>query len=174
MKLKPLEDRIVVGRDDGAAREAEVGCEDSGRGQGVTGAEPPGAQFADHRVSDPVAQRSGARGHGERELDRSGGARHQGTAAVRAGALEVLSTPRAERALERAHDGTDQPLGQITEAQLQFLVDSMVEESSEDQDYYIDEPTLDYLADRGADAELMELLRAAISGRKHTTIRWAA
>ena len=68
----------------------------------------------------------------------------------------------------------DQPLGQITEAQLQFLVDSMVEESSEDQDYYIDEPTLDYLADRGADAELMELLRAAISGRKHTTIRWAA
>ena len=72
------------------------------------------------------------------------------------------------------NDGTDQPLGQITEAQLQFLVDSMVEESSEDQDYYIDEPTLDYLADRGADAELMELLRAAISGRKHTTIRWEA
>ncbi len=66
----------------------------------------------------------------------------------------------------------DQPLGQITEAQLQFLVDSMVEESSEDQDYYIDEPTLDYLADRGADAELMGLLRAAIAGRKHTTIRW--
>ena len=69
---------------------------------------------------------------------------------------------------------TDQPLGQITEAQLQFLVESMVEESSEDQDYYIDKPTLDYLADRGADAELLGLLRAVIAGRKHATIRWAA
>ena len=69
---------------------------------------------------------------------------------------------------------TDQPLGQITEAQLQVLVDSMVEESSEDQDYYIDEPTLDYLGDRGGDAELMGLLRAALTGRKHATIRWEA
>ena len=42
---------------------------------------------------------------------------------------------------------TDQPLGQITEAQLQFLVDSMVEESSEDQDLsliHISEPTRPY------------------------------
>jgi hypothetical protein len=69
---------------------------------------------------------------------------------------------------------SDQPLGQISEAQLQFLTDSMVEESSEDQDYYIDEPTLDYLADRGIDAELMGLLRAALAGRKNATIRWAA
>ena len=49
-----------------------------------------------------------------------------------------------------------------------------VEESSEDQDYYIDEPTLDYLGDRGGDAELMGLLRAALTGRKHATIRWEA
>ena len=69
---------------------------------------------------------------------------------------------------------SDQPLGQISEAQLQFLTDSMVEESSEDQDYYIDEPTLDYLAGRGGDAELLGLLRAALAGRKHLTIRWQA
>jgi len=69
---------------------------------------------------------------------------------------------------------SDQPLGQINEAQLQFLIDSMVEESSDDQDYYIDEPTFDYLVDRGGDAELMGLLRAALAGRKHLTIRWAA
>lgn len=69
---------------------------------------------------------------------------------------------------------SDQPLGQISEAQLNFLIDSMVEESSDDQDYYIDEPTLDYLGDRGGDAELMALLRAALAGRKHLTIRWEA
>jgi len=45
-------------------------------------------------------------------------ARHQGTAAVRAGALEVLSTPRAERALERAHDGTDLTRRQVDVAAL--------------------------------------------------------
>ncbi len=69
---------------------------------------------------------------------------------------------------------SDQPLGQISEAQLQFLTNSMVEESDDDQDYYLDEPTLDYLADRGGDAELLGLLRAALAGRKSLTIRWAA
>lgn len=67
----------------------------------------------------------------------------------------------------------DQFLGQITPAQLQFLIDSMEEESTDDQDYYLDENTLDYLEGRGADAALVALLRAALAGRRGATIRWA-
>lgn len=63
-------------------------------------------------------------------------------------------------------------LGQITPAQLQFLIDSMEEESSDDQDYYLDENTLDYLVSRDADPALIALLRAALAGRDNVTIRW--
>jgi len=66
----------------------------------------------------------------------------------------------------------DRLLGQITPAQLQFLVDSMEEESTDDQDYYLDENTLDYLIGRGADPALVSLLRAALAGRDNVTIRW--
>jgi len=67
---------------------------------------------------------------------------------------------------------TDARLGEISDAQLQFLVDSMEEESTEDQDYYLDENTLDYLIGRGADPALVALLRAALAGHKSLTIRW--
>ena len=70
------------------------------------------------------------------------------------------------------NNDTDQLLGQITPAQLQFLTDSMEEESTEDQDYYVDENTLDYLIGRGADPALVALLRAALAGGDSVTIRW--
>lgn len=43
------------------------------------------------------------------------------------------------------YDTHKRHLGTITEAQLQFLIDSMEEESTTDQDYYIEPATLDYL-----------------------------
>ena len=70
------------------------------------------------------------------------------------------------------NNDTDQLLGQITPAQLQFLTDSMEEESTEDQDYYVDENTLDYLIGRGADPALVALLRAALAGGDSVNIRW--
>ena len=70
------------------------------------------------------------------------------------------------------NNDTDQLLGQITPAQLQFLTDSMEEESTDDQDYYVDENTLDYLIGRGADPALVALLRAALAGGDSATIRW--
>ena len=64
----------------------------------------------------PGVARAGARGvrddaQGGRRvpqqlLAHAGGPRHEGTAAVGAGALEVLGAPRAERALGRADDGS--------------------------------------------------------------------
>lgn len=65
-------------------------------------------------------------------------------------------------------------VGTITEAQLAFLIDSMEEESDDDQDYYVDENNLDYLEARGADKALLALLRSALGGKKgDATVRWS-
>jgi hypothetical protein len=42
-------------------------------------------------------------------------------------------------------------LGEVTEQQLQFLIDHLEEESSTDQDYYINSDTLEMFARAGAD-----------------------
>ncbi|HUE29270.1 MAG TPA: galactosyldiacylglycerol synthase [Verrucomicrobiae bacterium] len=68
---------------------------------------------------------------------------------------------------------TGAPLGAISEEQLQFLVDQLEEESPEDQDYYINEPTLDAFEEAGADPALLVLLRKALGDREEIEIRWA-
>src|SRR5204863_7996066 len=62
-------------------------------------------------------------------------------------------------------------LGTIDEEQLQFLIDQLEEESSEDQDYYVNESTLDILEEAGADPSLITMLRAALKGRTEMDIR---
>jgi hypothetical protein len=64
-------------------------------------------------------------------------------------------------------------LGTIDEKQLQFFIDQLEEESSEDQDYYINEATLDMFQDAGADPALITMLRAALNGRIEMEIRWS-
>jgi hypothetical protein len=66
------------------------------------------------------------------------------------------------------------PIGAISEAQLERLVDSLEEESSADQDYYITSDTIDLLEEDGADAELVTILRDALSGREGMDIRWSS
>lgn len=67
---------------------------------------------------------------------------------------------------------TDRDIGTITEAQLQFLRDQLEEESPEDQDYYLNEVTLDAFAEAGAEPELLALLRRALAGREEMEFRW--
>ena len=50
-------------------------------------------------------------------------------------------------------------LGEITEEQLQELIDLLEEESDEDRDYYIDKDILEFLEEEGADKKLLELIR---------------
>jgi len=61
---------------------------------------------------------------------------------------------------------TNQPVGQITEAQLRFLMNHLEEESAEDRDYYISQDELDILQESGADEALVKTLRAALAGRE--------
>lgn len=64
-------------------------------------------------------------------------------------------------------------IGTLTEDNLQFLIDQLEEESGEDQDYYINETTLDIFEEEGADKDLVTLLRSALNGRTEMEIRWS-
>jgi hypothetical protein len=67
---------------------------------------------------------------------------------------------------------TNQLLGSITETDLQVLIDGLEEESSEDQDYYIDQATIDMLADGRPSDHLLGILRSAIGAGDGVEIRW--
>lgn len=63
--------------------------------------------------------------------------------------------------------------GEITEEQFQFLHEHFEEESLYDRDYYLNQVTVDALADAGADPGLVAVLRQALGGREEMDIRWA-
>lgn len=67
---------------------------------------------------------------------------------------------------------TNELAGTITEADLQVLVDHLEEESTEDQDYYIDKATLDVIGDGQATEHLMKVLRQALGTAEGVDIRW--
>ena len=63
-------------------------------------------------------------------------------------------------------------IGSVTEAELQLLIDTLEEESSADQDYFIDAATIDLLGDGRATDHLLHLLRTALGTRDGVEIRW--
>lgn len=67
---------------------------------------------------------------------------------------------------------TGKTIGEITEDQLQFLVDHLEEEHSDDQDYYISQDTLDLFRDEGCDPELLTLLQTALGESEDMDIAW--
>ena len=54
----------------------------------------------------------------------------------------------------------------ITEAQLDFLIDNLEEEFEEDEEYFLNADTIDYLKEQGADSELIAVLERALAGAK--------
>ena len=70
------------------------------------------------------------------------------------------------------NNATKALLGSITEADLQVLKDGLEEESSNDQDYYIDAATIDMLGDGRASEHLLGLLRRALGTSEGVEIRW--
>jgi len=70
------------------------------------------------------------------------------------------------------NNATNALVGSITEADLQVLIDGLEEESSTDQDYYIDAATIDMLGDGRASDHLLGLLRRALGSSDGIEIRW--
>jgi len=63
-------------------------------------------------------------------------------------------------------------LGEITHDDLQLMVDQFEEESSTDQDYFIDATTIGILQDAGASDRLLGLLREVVGSSEGVDIRW--
>jgi processive 1,2-diacylglycerol beta-glucosyltransferase len=63
-------------------------------------------------------------------------------------------------------------IGVITHEQLQYLLDQLEEEDSEDRDYYIDRATLDWFEEHGVDPVLESMLREAMGDRQGMDVRW--
>ena len=68
------------------------------------------------------------------------------------------------------HTGAE--IGTITDDQFQFMADRLEEESTEDDDYYLNRTTLDFFESEGADPALTEVLRRALGDREEAEIRW--
>ena len=68
---------------------------------------------------------------------------------------------------------TGNPIGTVTDAQLQFLADQLEEEWAEDTDYWLDQSTIELLAERGADEALVDLLRRSMGEREEMEITWS-
>jgi hypothetical protein len=67
---------------------------------------------------------------------------------------------------------TNALLGNVSDSDIDCLVDVLEEEDSTDVDYFIDLDTVDILEDNGASAEMVKLLRAAIGAAEGVDIRW--
>lgn len=64
----------------------------------------------------------------------------------------------------------EEEIGVITEDQVQFLLDNLAEEGAEDPEFYIDEDTLEFLAENSSDEELIALIAEALEGRPDLAI----
>ena len=67
---------------------------------------------------------------------------------------------------------TNALLGDVSEEDVQCLIDVLEEEDSKDVDYFIDLDTVDILEDNGASMDLVQMLRAAIGAGEGVDIRW--
>ena len=73
----------------------------------------------------------------------------------------------------RLHNAdTNQPIGEITEAELQFLFDQLERESDSDDDFFIDAATIEMLEDAKAPAHLVEMLKKAVGTGEGVEVRW--
>lgn len=67
---------------------------------------------------------------------------------------------------------TGHPVFTVTDAQFDIMVGALEEESTTDSDYYIDEATIQMLADDGADEALLDVLRSLLAGRDGVEVSW--
>jgi hypothetical protein len=68
---------------------------------------------------------------------------------------------------------TGAEIGTITEAQLQFLIDQLEEESDTDTDYWLNRTELSILKENGADPDLIALLEKGMGSADDLEVSWA-
>ena len=63
-------------------------------------------------------------------------------------------------------------VGSIDRDELQFLIDNLEEESSRDADYFIDQATVEILAEAGGNPALISMLRNAVGTSDGIDVEW--
>ncbi|MGE0058443.1 MAG: galactosyldiacylglycerol synthase [Dehalococcoidia bacterium] len=63
-------------------------------------------------------------------------------------------------------------VGELTEEQLDFLIEHLEEEWSEDRDYYINRDMVAMLEQRGADSGLLRILTDALGDKDEVDVLW--
>jgi hypothetical protein len=63
-------------------------------------------------------------------------------------------------------------VGELSEEQLDFLIDNLEEEWSDDRDYYLNREMVNMLQTRGADPKLIQLLQQALGDKDEVDILW--
>ena len=58
-------------------------------------------------------------------------------------------------------------IGALSENQLDFLMENLEVEFEEDEEYFLNADTVDYLKEQGADCGLLSMLEQALSGSKN-------
>lgn len=67
---------------------------------------------------------------------------------------------------------TDQFLGEISNEELQFLIDNLEEESMTDVDYYLNRTILNLLKEKGMSENLTKLIEQALGKKNDIEIRY--
>lgn len=73
---------------------------------------------------------------------------------------------------ELYHQHTGEAIGQISDDQLQFLVDQLEEEDTKDQDYYISRDTIQMFKDKDGDEALISMLEKALGDKEDIDVAW--
>ena len=63
-------------------------------------------------------------------------------------------------------------VGDVSEEQLDFLIDNLEEEWTEDRDYYINRAMVEALQTNGADPDLISLLGKTLNNQDEVEILW--
>jgi hypothetical protein len=67
---------------------------------------------------------------------------------------------------------TNALLGEISESDVECLVDVLEEEDTKDVDYFIDDATVEILEEYAASPEMLTMLRKAIGTSEGIEVRW--
>ncbi len=63
-------------------------------------------------------------------------------------------------------------IASLTEDQLQYLIDELEEEHSEDKDYWFNRAQVDLFKDKGADPSLIAILESALGDNDEVEVEW--
>jgi hypothetical protein len=87
---------------------------------------------------------------------------------------ETRSNTEAMDNVQLHNADNNEPLGDITSDELQFLFDRLERESDSDDDFFINAATIEMLEDAKAPAHLVDVLKKAVGTGEGVEVRWAS